>query len=410
MTLNLYQTFAAACALMAIQGLAALPWLFAIDRQAFRSKARAASAWAAGVGLVLAGGALLTAWMVYRGDPAKLKFDGRVYASILQLQLSVDLVLALLGVALLVWPKGGTVAFAAFREGYRQPMFWLIGSAVAILLIISMVIPYFTFGEDFKMMKQISFDMIKLSTVLFAVLAASISISEEIEGRTAVTLMSKPVKRSQFLLGKYYGILLAALLLTLILGWFQNWVLSAQPHFLRLEDAFDPMAVEMQRLIEPAFTWKALTAEAASFVAGIGDWAGEILANGFGLALGFGQVMVMLAVASSLATRLAMVVTVVLCLIFYLLGNLAPILAQVSEQLSKKAGGALNLVSFLAQLMDKILPSLSFFSTDQVFLRETYLDPLAFGRYSVSVVLYAALYSAMALLVGLFLIEDRDLA
>jgi len=410
MTPNLLQTFAVACALIAVQVLAALPWLFAADRDGFLARLRTPSAWLGAIGGVLGAGALLTAWMVYRGDPAKLKFDGRVYASILQLQLSIDLVLALLGFALLVWPKGGTVAMAAFREGYRQPMFWLIGGVVALLLVVSMVIPYFTFGEDFKMMKQISFDMIKISTVLFAVLAASISVSEEIEGRTAVTLMSKPVKRSQFLLGKYLGILLAALLLTLLLGWCQNWVLSAQPHFLRLEDAFDPLAVEMQRRIEPAFTWPSLPAEAASFITGIGDWAGEILANGCGLALGFGQVMVMLAVAVSLATRLAMVVTVVLCLIFYLLGNLAPILAQVSEQLSKKSGGALNLVSFLAQLLDKVLPSLSFFSTDQVFLRETYLDPMAFARYSLSVVLYAALYSAMALFVGLFLIEDRDLA
>jgi hypothetical protein len=410
MTPNLYQTFAVACALIGVQVLAAIPWLFAADRTGFLGRLRSPSAWLGALIGIAGAGAALTAWMVYQGDPAKLKFDGRVYASVLQLQLSVDVVLALLGVALLVWPKGGTVALAAFREGYRQPMFWFIGGVVALLLVVSMVIPYFTFGEDFKMMKQISFDMIKISTVLFAVLAASISVSEEIEGRTAVTLMSKPVKRSQFLLGKYFGILLAALLLTLLLGWFQNWVLSAHPHFLRLEDAFDPLAVEMQRLIEPAFTWPALPAEAASFVTGIGDWAGEVLANGFGLALGFGQVMVMLAVAVSLATRLAMVVTVVLCLIFYLLGNLAPILAQVSEQLSKKAGGALNLVSFLAQLLDKILPSLSFFSTDQVFLRETYLDPMAFGRYSLSVVLYAALYSAMALFVGLFLIEDRDLA
>src|SRR5262249_7125597 len=149
--------------------------------------------------------------MLFRADPGKLKFDGWVYGSVLQAQLIFDVILAAVGFVLVAWPKGGTVAMAAFREGYRQPLFWLIAAVVMIALFISMVIPYFTFGEDFRMMKQLSFDMIKLSTMGFAVIAAAVSVSEEIEGRTAVTLMSKPVTRRQFLLGKYFGILLAAL-------------------------------------------------------------------------------------------------------------------------------------------------------------------------------------------------------
>ena len=48
-------------------------------------------------------------------------------------------------------------------------------------------------------------------------------MSEEIEGRTAVTLMSKPISRRQFLLGKFAGILLAAQVLTVTLGWLMVW-------------------------------------------------------------------------------------------------------------------------------------------------------------------------------------------
>ncbi len=118
----------------------------------------------------------------------------------------------------------------------------------------------------------------------------------------------------------------------------------------------------------------------------------------------------MLAVAASLATRLPMIVSLNICLIFYLLGNLAPILAQESARLSQKSGGALTLVSFIAQLLDTTLPNLGFFSTDQVFLRETYLAPHAFAAYVGSVFVYSTLYSAMALLAGLFMVEDRDLA
>src|SRR5262249_25963716 len=157
---------------------------------------------------VVVGGAALGWFMSYNNDPTRLEFYGRIYGAILHAQLLVDFVIAILGLMLLVWPRGGTVALATFREGYRQPMFWLLVGATVPLLLVSMVIPYCTFGDDFKMMKQLGFDMVMLAAVLFCVLAASISVSEEIEGRTAVTLMSKPVTRRQFLLGKFFGILL----------------------------------------------------------------------------------------------------------------------------------------------------------------------------------------------------------
>lgn len=403
-------TLSICVALAFIQVMAALPWVWLLDPEKFSAKARSVwgplqfLAWTAVGALGLYG------WMMYRGAAGKLEFDGRVFASILHLQLGFGLILGTLGLMLLVWPKGGTVAMAAFREGYRQPMFWLLLGVVTIAILVSMVIPYFTFGEDFRMMKQLSFDMIKLSAVLFVSLAAGMSVSEEIEGRTAVTLMSKPVTRRQFLLGKYFGILLAGLALTLALAWVQNWALFMKPHFERLEDSFDPLAVEVQGMVAPAFERWGGSTESSAFLKGIGLWAGESLANLGGLTLGFGQAMVMLAIAVSLATRMSMIVTVVVCAIIFLLGNLTSPLAEVTRRVSDAKGGMLVLVNFMTQAADKILPSFSFFHTDQVFLRETYLPPGEFAGYVGSVFGYAVMYSAMALLVGLFAIEDRDLA
>jgi ABC-type transport system involved in multi-copper enzyme maturation permease subunit len=327
----------------------------------------------------------------------------------LHLQLIFDVLILIFGLMLLVWPRGGTVALAAFREGYRQPMFWLLFVGTVLFLAASMVIPYFTFGDDFKMMKQLGFDVIMLVTVLFCVLAASISVSEEIEGRTAVTLMSKPVTRRQFLLGKYFGTLLAGAAMTLLLGLIFNWALYIKPYFDRLEDAVDPLVIQAQNLVTPPLQGLVPGTEAKTFMKGAAAYAGETLANTLGLALGFGQVMVLLAIANSLATRLPMVVNLVICLVFFFLGHLAPVLVQVSQALEQQ-GGALTLVSFLAQLFDKLLPALEFFSTSQVVIRETPLDLGPFAAYVGSVLVYAGLYSAIALLVGLILFEDRDLA
>lgn len=403
-------SYSIAAGLMLVQVLAALPWLIAIDPAQANAAARKPMTWLGLLGVVLAGGGILLGTILFRSDPSKLEFDGQLFASVLHLQLGIDVIIGVLALLLWIWPKGGTVALAAFREGYRQPMFWLITGMVIIMLVVSVFVPYFTLGDDFKMMKQLSFDIIKLATLLFAVLAASISITEEIEGRTAVTLLSKPVTRRQFLLGKYVGILLAAAAMTLILSWAQNWVVYWKPFQVRLEDTIDPLSTAVQRKILPMMTGFDAGSEVAAFLKGVGLWVGETLANLLGLSLGFGQVMIMLAVAASLATRLPMIVALNVCLIFYLLGNLAPILAEESARLSAKSGGALTLVSFIAQLLDTTLPNLSFFSTDQVFLRETELGPRPFAMYVGSVMIYSSLYSVMALLAGLFLVEDRDLA
>jgi threonine/homoserine/homoserine lactone efflux protein len=102
-----------------------------------------------------------------------------------------------------------------------------------------------------------------------------------------------------------------------------------------------------------------------------------------------------------------MVVNLVCCLVVFFLGNLSQVLVQAAQQLQ---GGALALVGFLAKLFDILLPSLQYASTSQVYIRETPLDAGPFTAYVGSVFGYFAVYTVIALLVGLILFEDRDLA
>src|SRR4051794_15786056 len=100
-------TVAIAMGLSLVQVLAALPWLAAVDRQQFRRVVSGVQGWLSLAGVVLLGGLGIAGAMLFRADPAKLEFDGRIYASILQLQLGLDLILAVLWLAMLFWPKGG---------------------------------------------------------------------------------------------------------------------------------------------------------------------------------------------------------------------------------------------------------------------------------------------------------------
>jgi ABC-type transport system involved in multi-copper enzyme maturation permease subunit len=408
--------------LAVVQVLAALPWLRAIDPRGFDRTVRNPSSLASALAVVLGIAFLFAAFIGYKGDSASLKLYGRVYGAVLHLQLLIDLFLLLPAALAAVWPKTGAVALAAYREGWRQPMFWLITALGILLTWVAVVLPYFTFGDDYKMMKQIGFDIVMLAAVLFGVLAASMSISEEIEGRTAITLMSKPVNRRQFLFGKFLGILMACGAMSLILGLNLNAALVVMPEFDKINEdrAFDPMPVQAKATFVPAFQ-KAIPSfsgaesfsnPARTIAEGAGMWFGESFAHTFGIALGFGQVMILVAVATALATRLPFVANVVICLVIYFLGHLAPVVVRVAQDMraNDPQNTALGLVGFLGNLFDTLLPALEFFNMGPAIIRETPLDLPQFAGYVATVFGYAILYTAIALAVGLLLFEDRDLA
>jgi ABC-type transport system involved in multi-copper enzyme maturation permease subunit len=323
---------------------------------------------------------------------------GRAYGALLTLQLMLDFFVVVFALLLLVWPRGGAVALAAFAEGVRQPMFWLLTIIGLVVMLILPILPYFTFGEDLKMVKELGYDTIIFLAGLFAVLAASMSISEEIEGRTAVTLMSKPVSRRQFLLGKFFGILLAALLMTALLALAFFLIVWFKPVYDR-EEVSPPGWIQDARFFIPE-----LGQPVNAFWAGILWWFADTMVIAPGVILGFCQVMVLLAIAVALATRLPMVVNVPVCSAIFFLGHLSPILSQVSQQRGT------TLLRFVAQLFDALLPGLDYFNIGPALTRDPLPEAAPFALYVTSVGGYALVYTAIALLFGLILFEDRDLA
>src|SRR5262249_43217093 len=131
-----------------------------------------------------------------------------------------------------------------------------------------------------------------------------------------------------------------------------------------------------------------------------------------GLVLGFGQVMVLLAVAVCLATRLPMAANVTTCAVIYIVSHLSPILKASAEARrgADPSGGSTvtQMLMFVAQLFDRVLPGLQLFKPTQITDAPVPLADMA--GYAGEVALYALMYTAIVLLFGLVLFEDRDLA
>jgi hypothetical protein len=98
-----------------------------------------------------------------------------------------------------------------------------------------------------------------------------------------------------------------------------------------------------------------------------------------------------------------MILNLVLCVVIFFLSHLTPMLEQVSR-------GRFRLVQFIAKLFDSLLPGLDFLKIGNAIVLPAPPNPREFAIYVASVTLYAVIYTAIALLFGLILFEDRDLA
>jgi ABC-type transport system involved in multi-copper enzyme maturation permease subunit len=109
-----------------------------------------------------------------------------------------------------------TIAANAFMELVRQPVFLLLMTASVLFEMFLAVPYYFAFGDEPKLVENSALAVMFLSGLFGAVLSASSSLAREIRSGTALAVLSKPVDRINFLLGKFAGLAAALTVLTYV--------------------------------------------------------------------------------------------------------------------------------------------------------------------------------------------------
>jgi ABC-type transport system involved in multi-copper enzyme maturation permease subunit len=270
-------------------------------------------------------------------------------------------------------PKVAAIAGTTAKEALWQPLFYLLLAIGACLLVLFVYLPYFTFGEDIKMVKDMGLTVIMLLSMFLAVWTASASIAEEIEGRTALTLLSKPIGRREFILGKFLGVLGPVAILSIVLG----AIFLGTVSFKVVYDARE------SSLPEPSWT----------------QCRDEMVQVSPGLALAFLETVVFASISVAVATRLPMLGNLIVCASIYVLGNLMPTLVSVASQ-------RFEIPFFVAQLLATVLPVLETFNIYTAISTGNKVP----ASYIPVALLYCVLYSSVAMLLALLLFEDRDLA
>ena len=108
------------------------------------------------------------------------------------------------------------IAVNAFRESLREPVYFLMLLSALILIGHYPSAAIFVFSEQMKLVVDSSMATGLIFSLVVAVLCASYTIAREMRNGTVLLLMSKPVQRWSFILGKIAGIVAAASVFALL--------------------------------------------------------------------------------------------------------------------------------------------------------------------------------------------------
>jgi len=105
-----------------------------------------------------------------------------------------------------------SIAKNTFIETIRQPVYAVIVAAAVFLFFISPSLTMYTMEDDNKLLRELGLSTLFIAGLFIATFSASAAITEEIETKTILTTLSKPVPRYIFILGKFIGTVAAVIL------------------------------------------------------------------------------------------------------------------------------------------------------------------------------------------------------
>ncbi len=350
-----------------------------------------------------------------------------------------------------------TISGNTFVESIRQPIFAVLIILGGLLMALNTALAAYsmeTGGGDNKMLIDLALSTVFLIGILLAAFTATGVLSSEVENKTVLTVVSKPVARPLFVVGKYLGVAGAIALayyvlsLIIILTLRHRVMSTASDHFDGPVWTFGVLATVIALLVATwanyfysrVFSSTFVVCMALTQTAAVGlvlviskQWQlqspmtdllarqGEMLQTIVGLGLIFQALLVLTAVAIAASTRLGQVMTLVVCLGLFVLGLISNSLGQlVNQRLNIPHGLGMieNLQAIFAadiefhqklifaatRLGYLLIPNLQFlWPADAI----TQGNPFSAGHF-VTLTVYSLLYVVVILSIAVALFQTRE--
>ena len=102
----------------------------------------------------------------------------------------------------------GWIAINGFREAVRDKVMYSLVAFAVLLIVISYILGQLTAGQDLKIMKDLGLSSIAIFGLFMAVFIGIGLVSKEVERRSVYSLLAKPIRRADIVVGKYLGLVL----------------------------------------------------------------------------------------------------------------------------------------------------------------------------------------------------------
>lgn len=102
----------------------------------------------------------------------------------------------------------GRIALAVFRESVRERVLYNLVGFALLVIGASYLIGQMTAGQDVKIIKDLGLSAMSAFGLFIAIFVGIGLVSKEVERRSIYSLIAKPVRRSELVVGKFAGLVL----------------------------------------------------------------------------------------------------------------------------------------------------------------------------------------------------------
>ena len=248
------------------------------------------------------------------------------------------------------------VMINTFREAIRHKVLFLLVAFAFLTIACAKLIQPLALGEHPKITRDLGLSAITLFGLLIAIFVGTRLVYEEMEKRTLYLILPKPVKRWEFLLGKYLGLLLVITISILL-------IFLTFYAYLFLEEK----RLDLNLLIALPFIWMELS--------------------------------LVTAIALLFSTFTTPIASGIFTFLLFFAGHLSRDIKVIGEMTKAP------LVKGIAQALYYILPNLSNFNVKGEVVHQVPI-PISQMVYAMA---YGLLYISLLLLLSILIFEKKDL-
>jgi len=175
-----------------------------------------------------------------------------------------------------------TIAWNTGREAVRSKLLYTLLFFALVLICASLVLAGISYVERDRILQDIGLASIRFFSVAIAIFVGVGLIHKEVDRRTVYTILSKPLSRGEFLIGKYVGLVATIWLQTAIMvaAFAAVSLLQGAPLGVGHAAVFALLAMELAVVVAIATLFSAFTTPMLATLFAGGVWiAGNLTRN-----------------------------------------------------------------------------------------------------------------------------------